>query len=102
MKKEIKSISPLRLGVIMGVILALFALIVGVLGLIFGGMVGPSIMGNTEMGGFGMSMGGGIIGIVISLVVSLIAGFIIGVIEAFIYNVVAGVVGGVIIQLEDV
>jgi hypothetical protein len=102
MRKEIKSIAPVRLGVIFAAMFALASLVFGVLGLIFGSMMGPEVMGEAAgMGGFGMSAGGGIIGIVLGFFISLVVGFILGVVEAFIYNFIAGIVGGVVLTLED-
>jgi hypothetical protein len=102
MRKEIKSIAPVRLGVVFAAMFALASLVFGVLGLIFGGMMGPEMAGGTSgMGGFGMSMGGGIIGLVIGFLVSLVVGFVMGVIEAFVYNFIVGFTGGVILTLED-
>jgi hypothetical protein len=103
MKKEVKSIAPVRMGIVTAVTMAGLTLVFGILGLVFGGMMGP--MGGAEMGGMGygmgVGMGGGLIGLLGMFVFTLISGFIGGAIYALIYNLVAGMVGGVIVELED-
>ncbi len=105
MRKEIARISPLRAGIISAAVIAVVYLVVGLLMLVFGGLMG----GMQEMQGFeGMGgmhawwmAGGGILALVMGIVMGAIIGFISGVLSALVYNVAAGIVGGVVIELRD-
>ena len=107
MRKEIRRISPVRMGVIYAVMFMLAYLVMGIFWLLFGSMM---------MGGFGqmsqiegmnpamagdMMRAGGVIGILFGAFMGVVFGFIGGVIIAAVYNLVAGITGGIIITLED-
>ena len=99
MRKEVKSIAPVRLGIFAAVITVAVSFVFGLIGL-FGGAM-------HQMGGAGMapgmefSIGGSIVGVVFVVLFRLVVGFIAGVFYAVIYNVIAGIVGGVVIELAD-
>jgi hypothetical protein len=103
MQKAIRSVSPLRYGVVLAVLSAIIGLIYGIIGLIVVSSMPPEALNDPALGG-DMSMmvaGGGFMMIVFGLIGGAIGGFIAGVIGAFIYNIVAGITGGIVITLED-
>lgn len=99
-KKRLKSVSPVRAGLVLGVLYAVMVflamLIIIPLGLtgMFSGGRGLGVTGAREVGvGLGMIIGG-------PLIYGLV-GFIGGVIAAWIYNIIAKMTGGLEFTLED-
>jgi len=99
-KKRLKSISPLKLGIVLAALYAVMSLIVVLIILPFtflgafsrggGGAGGAELLGM----GFGM--------LVAAPIIYGIMGFVGGVIVAFVYNVLAKMTGGIEFTVEDV
>lgn len=96
---EIKHISVLSAGKVMGIICAAIGLIAGVLFLLFGSMLGGLAAASGGEGGGIMAIGG-VMGVILLPILYGIFGFIGGVIQAFVYNLAAGWVGGIRIQTQ--
>ena len=96
---EIKHISVLSAGKVMGIICAAIGLIAGVLILLFGSMLGGLAAASGGEGGGIMAIGG-VKGVILLPILYGIFGFIGGVIQAFVYNLAAGWVGGIRIQTQ--
>ena len=96
---EIKHISVLSAGKVMGIICAAIGLIAGVLFLLFGSMLGGLAAASGGDGGGIMAIGG-VMGVILLPILYGIFGFIGGVIQAFVYNLAAGWVGGIRIQTQ--
>ncbi|MBW3564023.1 MAG: hypothetical protein KY459_04805 [Acidobacteria bacterium] len=91
----VRKVGAVSLGKIMGIIYAVFGLIVGVL------LALVSLMWGAEGAeAFGGMMMGGFSAIIIAPIVYGITGFIAGIISALIYNVAAGWVGGIELEIE--
>ena len=87
MKKRLAYVSPLQLGIVLGVLYGIIALIFV-----------PFILIAAL---FGIKGGGGIFAIFIPVIYAVV-GFIGGVISAFVYNLVAKWTGGVEFTTEEV
>lgn len=96
-KKRLKSISPLKAGIVLG---ALYVLMTLVMLLIFAPFFLLGV--STSNVGFPESIGTGIGVLIIAPVMYGIVGFIGGVICAWIYNFVAKLTGGLVVTVEDV
>ncbi|TAK39514.1 MAG: hypothetical protein EPO30_03175 [Lysobacteraceae bacterium] len=96
---EIKHISVMSAGKVMGIICAAIGLIMGILFLLFGSMAAGLVAASGSDGGGLMAMGG-VMGVIVLPIVYGIFGFIGGVIQAFVYNLAAGWVGGIRIQTQ--
>lgn len=92
--KTIKRLDVLSVAKLHGAVLALFALIVGLVFTLFAGLFGSLVdaPGFGIVSGLGMTIGG--------VVLYGIMGFISGAVGAFFYNVVAKKIGGIKIELE--
>jgi hypothetical protein len=88
MKKRLTHVSPLQLGIVLGVLYGIIALIVV-----------PFFLLAALFGGKGAIMGVGFA--IIFPVIYAVAGFIGGVITAFVYNLVAKWTGGVEFTTTD-
>jgi hypothetical protein len=96
---EIKHISVMSAGKVMGIICAAMGLIIGLLFLATGSMLGS--LGEAAGGDAGGLMAvGGVMGVIVLPILYGIVGFIGGVIQAFVYNLAAGWVGGIRIQTQ--
>lgn len=92
----VRKIGVGSLGKIMGIIYAVFGLIVGAMLTLVSLMGASAAEGNAAM--FGAIMGVG--AIIIMPIIYGIMGFLAGVISALIYNVAAGWVGGIELEVE--
>lgn len=90
---RLRSINPVQLGLVLGLIYAVLSFFIAILLLIFSSMA-PFAMGSYFM--FGHSA----LTLIVFPVCYFIAGFIGGLISAAIYNLVAGWIGGVEITLD--
>ncbi len=96
---EIKHISVMSAGKVMGIICAAMGLIIGLLFLATGSMLGS--LGEAAGGDAGGLMAvGGVMGVIVLPILYGIVGFIGGAIQAFVYNLAAGWVGGIRIQTQ--
>ena len=89
MRKELKRLGPLSVGILYAVMLAIFGLISALIVTLMGD---PAMAGMAEMGA---------LAIVILPLIYGVLGFIMGIISAVIYNLVAGLVGGIVMTFED-
>lgn len=93
---KVKRLGVLSVGFFFAVLMALYALIIGIV--VFA--VGDVGQGSGVL----VTAGGGaveaIVGIVVSVIVFAIGGFIGGAIAAFIYNLVFAATGGIEVDLE--
>ena len=94
MKKQLKSISPLRAGIVLAVMYGIIGCIILPFFLI------AAVFGAHASSG-GAMIGGAFFAIFIPIFYA-IAGFIGGVISAFVYNLVAKWTGGLEFEVEDV
>ena len=111
MLKEIRRISPFRLGIVYSALIGIVYLVMGFLYLLVGGVTGFDEMA-MEFGGAGsgeapsMGMAGamaatGVLAVVLGSVLGAVVGFLGGVLVAAVYNFVAGLTGGVLVELAD-
>jgi hypothetical protein len=100
MRKAVRSVSPLRYGVVMGVLMAIMGLIYGILFMLVGGAF-MGMMGNANPDMAAAVGGGGVMFIVFGVIGGAIGGFVFGIIGAVIYNIVAGITGGIVIELAE-
>ena len=105
-KMQIKRVGVFSVAKIMGIVMAAFGLLIGV---IYGLMimtVGAAMMmaASSRSGGPGAGIGivGGLIAMIAIPIFYGIIGFIIGLIYGVAYNVASGVVGGIELELENV
>ena len=94
MKKQLTHISPLRAGIVLGVLY-------GLLGLIFIPVFLLTAVFGTKSGGAPAAFGGVFLAILFP-VLYCVAGFIGGIIDAAIYNLVAKWTGGIEFEVQDV
>jgi hypothetical protein len=102
-KKRLKSVNPLRAGLVLGVLYAIMIFIAVLVIIPFGltGLFsGSNSIGGTEAAGMGIGMGLGML--ILGPLIYGVVGFIGGVISAWIYNLVAKLTGGLEFTLEDV
>lgn len=94
MKKQLKSISPLKAGIVLGILY-------GLAGLIFVPFLLLAILFGNKPGGAPVVLGG-VFFAVFFPVFYAVAGFIGGVIASAIYNLVAKWTGGLEFEVQDV
>lgn len=92
---RLRSINPVQLGLVLGLIYAVLSFLAAVLLLIYGSIV-PFGMGSYFMVGRG-----GFLSLILFPICYFIVGFIVGSIVGALYNLVAGWTGGVEISLES-
>jgi len=94
MKKQLKHISPLRAGIVLGVLY-------GLLGLVFTPFFLLAALFGGRSGG-GVAAFGGIFFALLFPVLYAVLGFIGGIIASAIYNLIAKWTGGLEFEVEDV
>ena len=94
MTTRLRSIDPLQLGIVLGVIYAIFGLLAGVIFATFGSAMYALAPRSLGFGGFG------VFSIVLFPIGYFVAGFIGGIITAAIYNLVAGWTGGIKLRFD--
>ncbi|HEY5348530.1 MAG TPA: hypothetical protein VIJ64_02325 [Candidatus Lustribacter sp.] len=95
MTSRVRSINPLQLGLILGIIYALLGILAAIFFMSFGGMM----MALAPM--YGRGFGGfGAFSLIIFPVMYFVGGFLSGLIVGALYNLVAGWIGGVEITLD--
>lgn len=97
-KKRLKSISPLRAGIVLGVLYAMMVFLGGLIILLFGlaGFFSSGADGGAEIFGVGIGF------IILAPLLYGILGFIGGVICAWFYNLIAKMTGGLEFTVEEV
>lgn len=93
MKKQLTHISPLRAGIVLGVLYGLLGLIVVPIFLL-------AAVAGAKTGGSPAAMGGAFMAIIFPVVYA-IGGFIGGIIAAAVYNLVAKWTGGLEFVVQD-
>ncbi|QYZ78624.1 hypothetical protein E2N92_03890 [Methanofollis formosanus] len=91
---KVKRLGVVSVGLFFAVLMALYALIVGIVVFLFGDV--------GQGAGMLQTVGTGIIGILTSVIVFAIGGFFGGAIAAFVYNLVFAATGGIEVDLEMV
>ncbi|QSZ66680.1 hypothetical protein RJ40_03805 [Methanofollis aquaemaris] len=91
---KVKRLGVVSLGLFFAVLMALYALIIGIMVFVFGDF--------GQGAGMLQTVGTGIAGILISVIVFAIGGFLGGAIAAFVYNLVFAATGGIEVDLEMV
>ncbi len=98
MTSRVRSINPLQLGLVLGIIYALVGILAAIFFMSFGGMMmAMAPMYGRGFGGFG---GFGAFSLIIFPVMYFVGGFLGGLIVGALYNLVAGWIGGVEITLD--
>lgn len=94
MRKELKRMGPLSVGILYAVMLAIFGLVAGIIITLMGAAAqnDPAMAGMAEMGAMA---------IVFMPLIYGVVGFIMGIVSAVIYNLVASMVGGIVMTFED-
>ena len=98
-KKRLKSVNPVRAGLVLGVLYSVLIFIAMLIIIPFGltGLFsGRSSIGGAEAAGMGIGM------LILGPIIYGVVGFIGGVISAWVYNLVAKLTGGLEFTLEDV
>jgi hypothetical protein len=98
MKKRLKKVAPLQLGIVLALLYAMLGLLVAPVFLLV-----SMFTAKTDAAGSAMPMMiGGMIGILFVPIIYGILGFIGGVLMAFVYNLAAKLTGGIEVTFEDV
>ncbi len=93
---RLRSINPIAIGLVLGIMYALFGVLVALFFMAFGGMMMATVPMYAH--GFG---GLGIFSLVIFPVIYFVGGFLGGLVTAALFNLVAGWVGGVELTFES-
>jgi hypothetical protein len=94
---RVRSINPLQLGLVLGIIYALFGILAAIFFMSFGGMM----MAAAIPMGAGRPFGGfGLFSLIIFPVLYFVGGFLGGLIVGALFNLVAGWIGGVEVTFE--
>jgi len=103
MKKRLTRVSPLQLGIVLGVLYGLLSLIIIVpMGAIFAGTT--ALTGHAVHSGPSPALVGGAVGGIMMILLPLlyaVLGFILGVITGAVYNLVAKLTGGIEFTVSD-
>jgi hypothetical protein len=97
--KRLKSISPLKAGVVMGV---LYAILILFMMLLFTPLFLTGMFSGNQNIGIPASLGAGIGILIVAPIMYGVFGFIGGVVCAWVYNLVAKITGGLTVTVEDV
>ena len=104
-KKQLKSVAPLRAGIVLGVLYAIMVflvlLIIAPIGILSTLAGASSAGGEAAAIGMGMGVGMGIGMLIFAPIIYGVLGFIFGALSAWIYNMIAKMTGGFIFSVED-
>lgn len=102
MTRRLKRIAPLQAGKVLGILYALFGLIIVPFFLLFG-LVSAFAQPSESNGAVGAIAGGMMMAMgLLAPVMYGVMGFVFGVISAALYNLIARWVGGIEFEVEDV